>query len=65
MDEWDFSVEEMTTLGRDGSLPPGYLQALHARQRALHARLTAEIAAAVAESNCSVGAVPPHSPVPK
>lgn len=48
MDEWNFSVEEMTTLGRDGSLPPGYLQAHHARQRALHARLTAEIAAMVA-----------------
>ncbi len=54
MDEWTFSVEELTTLGREGSLPPGYLDALHARSRTLHARLTAEIAATVAEANGSV-----------
>lgn len=46
--EWDFSVEEFTTLGRNGSLPPGYLDALRARQRALHARLHREIAATFA-----------------
>lgn len=45
MDEWTFSVEELTILGREGSLPPGYLNALHARSRTLHACLTAEIAA--------------------
>lgn len=45
---WDFSVEELTTLGRNGPLPPGYLNALHARQRALHARLHREIAATFA-----------------
>jgi hypothetical protein len=45
---WDFSVEELTTLGRNGSLPPGYLYALHARQRALHARLQREIEATFA-----------------
>jgi hypothetical protein len=44
MDEWNFRVDEMTTLGREGSLPPGYLEALYARQRALNARLAAEIA---------------------
>ena len=48
MDEWTFSVEELTTLGRERSLPPGYLDALHAQSRTLHARLTAEIAAMVA-----------------
>jgi hypothetical protein len=45
---WSFSSDELMTLSRNGSLPPGYLDALHARQLALHARLHSEIAATFA-----------------
>lgn len=45
---WDFSIEELTMLSRRGSLPPGYLDALHARRRAVHAKLRKEIEATFA-----------------
>lgn len=46
--EWNFGVDELAMLTRRGSLPPGYLDALHARSRPLHARLHREIAATFA-----------------
>ena len=46
--EWNFGVEELTILSRRGPLPPGYLDALHARLLALNARLHMEIAATFA-----------------
>lgn len=46
--EWTFSSEELTKLSRHGPLPTGYLDALHARQKALLARLNREVAAAFA-----------------
>lgn len=45
---WSFSSDELMALAREGSLPLGYLDALYARRRALHARLHAEIAATFA-----------------
>jgi hypothetical protein len=50
MDEWDFSVEEMTTLGRKGSLPFEYLEAMRMRQGFSHVALNAEIVAALADA---------------
>ncbi len=48
--EFGFGIEEMTLLARAGSLPPGYLDAYGARQRARHAKLDREIKAAFAEA---------------
>jgi len=44
----DFSWSGVAEHGRDGGFPPGYLDTLHARQRAIHARLHREIAATFA-----------------
>lgn len=45
---WTFSVEELTALSRSGPLPQGYLDALHIRRQAHHARLQREITATFA-----------------
>lgn len=49
-DEFGFDIETMTTLGRVGSFPPGYLDAYVARQRARHTKLDREIKAVFAEA---------------
>jgi hypothetical protein len=52
-DEWNghpFGLENLIRVSRGGSLPAGYLDAYKAYQRRLHAKLDAEIKAALAQA---------------
>jgi hypothetical protein len=57
MDEWSFSVEELTKLGRENVLPPGYIDRLRARQLLAYAAVIWEIIKDMERENGSNGAI--------